>query len=151
MKRIVAIIGPSSPDPGARSRASVAGRLVAEAGFVLATGGMGGCMAAASRGAKSGGGTVLAILPGRDPGRTTQHVDMVLATGFGYLRNMLLVNISTGIVCVGMSPGTLTEASWALREAKPIFGFMPPWPGLEMQFSEDPEALANFLRELKGR
>ena len=63
------MVGPSRPDNDAKLRAFLAGRAVAEAGFILATGGMGGAMYHASRGAREAGGTVIAVLPGRDPGR----------------------------------------------------------------------------------
>lgn len=151
MKEIIAIVGPSKPDPGAKERAFVAGRAVAEAGFLLATGGLGGAMYHASRGAKGAGGTVIAVIPGRDPGKANRYADIVLATGLGYMRNFLLVNISRAVVAVGMSPGTMTEIAWALKERISTFGFMPPHPGLEMPFSEEEEKLKEFLVGLSGR
>ncbi len=41
------------------------GRLLAERGCTVITGGLGEVMAAAHRGAKTAGGTTIAILPGR--------------------------------------------------------------------------------------
>lgn len=148
MKRIIAVVGPSKPDPKTKARAFIAGRAVAEAGFILATGGMGGAMYHASRGAKEAGGTVIGILPGKEPDRANRYADIVLATGLGYMRNFLLVNVSRGAIAVGMSPGTLTEVAWALRGGVPVFGFMPPYPGLEMPFSEDKNDLVRFLERL---
>ncbi|MEO0180045.1 MAG: TIGR00725 family protein [candidate division WOR-3 bacterium] len=147
MKGIIAVVGPSKPDEKTKKRAYIAGRAIAEAGFILATGGLGGAMAHASRGAKKAGGTVIGVLPGRDPKKANRFVDIVLGTGLGGMRNFLLVNISRAVVAVGMSTGTLTEVSWALRKGIPIFGFMPPYPGLEMPFSEDEEDLRGFLRK----
>jgi len=149
MKGIIAIVGPSKPDPETKTRAFIAGRSVAEAGFILATGGLGGAMYHASRGAKAAGGTVIGILPGKEPERANRYADIVLATGLGYMRNFLLVNISRGVIAVGMSPGTMTEVAWALKECIPTFGFMPPYPGLEMSFSEDEEKLRKFLGNLR--
>ena len=48
------------------SAAEEVGRLLAERGCTVVTGGLGEVMAAAHRGAKSAGGTTLAILPGED-------------------------------------------------------------------------------------
>ena len=45
-------------------RAEEVGRLLAEGGATVVTGGLGEVMAAASRGAKSAGGTTIGILPG---------------------------------------------------------------------------------------
>jgi uncharacterized protein (TIGR00725 family) len=148
MKGIIAIVGPSKPDPETKTRAFVAGRAVAEAGFILATGGLGGAMYHASRGAREAGGTVIGILPGKEPERANRYADIVLATGLGYMRNFLLVNVSLGVIAVGMSPGTLTEVAWALREGIPVLGFMPPHPGLGMTFSEDEDDLVRFLESL---
>ena len=61
---------------GARARAEEVGRLLAERGCVVVTGGLGEVMAAAARGAKTAGGTTIGILPGesratRTSGSTT--------------------------------------------------------------------------------
>jgi len=148
VRKIVAVVGPSRPDKETKERAFLAGRLVAEAGFILATGGLGGAMYHASRGAKSAGGTVIGVLPGREPEKANRYVDITFATGLGYIRNLILVNISCRVIAVGMSPGTLTEVSWALKEKVPIIGFMPAHPGLEMNFTQDEEEVREFLRGL---
>src|SRR4029077_8049948 len=49
------------------ARAEEVGRLLAERGCVVVTGGLGEVMAAASRGAKAAGGTTIGILPGTSP------------------------------------------------------------------------------------
>lgn len=151
MKKIVAVVGPSNPDSETKERAFLAGKAIAEAGFILATGGLGGAMSHASRGAKKAGGMVIGVLPGRESSRANRFTDIVLATGLGYIRNLLLVNISSGVVAVGMSPGTLTEVAWALREGIPCFGFMPLHPGLEMPFSQDEKDLRKFLKEISNK
>src|SRR4029078_2037877 len=48
-------------------RAQEVGRLLAEQGATVVTGGLGEVMAAASRGAKGAGGTTIGILPGETP------------------------------------------------------------------------------------
>ena len=54
------------------ARAEEVGRLLAERGCTVVTGGLGEVMAAAARGAKSAGGTTIGILPGRAaPTRTS--------------------------------------------------------------------------------
>ena len=57
----VSVIGSGAE---AEPRAEEIGRLLAERGCVVVTGGRGEVMAAASRGAKSAGGATIAILPG---------------------------------------------------------------------------------------
>jgi uncharacterized protein (TIGR00725 family) len=51
--------------------AETIGRLLAERGATVVTGGLGEVMAAAARGAKSAGGTTIGILPGETRGMGT--------------------------------------------------------------------------------
>src|SRR6185503_10210577 len=69
------------------ARAEEVGRLLAERGCVVVTGGLGEVMAAAARGAKSAGGTTIGILPGRDRADANEWVDHAVATGLGHMRN----------------------------------------------------------------
>jgi uncharacterized protein (TIGR00725 family) len=88
----VAVCGPADPDdPAVLDGARVAGRLLAERGHVVLTGGLGGVMAAAASGASSVGGTTVGLLPGssRDDGSPGHTV--LLPTGLGEMRNALLV------------------------------------------------------------
>ncbi|MGZ5515464.1 MAG: SLOG cluster 4 domain-containing protein, partial [Candidatus Aminicenantales bacterium] len=67
-KRIrIAVIGGSRPGRQALDNAFEAGRLIARAGAVVVSGGLGGVMEAASRGARQEGGLVVGILPGASP------------------------------------------------------------------------------------
>ena len=66
MPRQVSVIGSGA---GHEAAAEEIGRLLAERGCVVVTGGLDEVMAAAHRGAKSVGGTTIAILPGES--RTT--------------------------------------------------------------------------------
>jgi uncharacterized protein (TIGR00725 family) len=65
MPRYVAVVGPgvtaSSSDLAA---AREVGRLLAEAGAIVLTGGLGGVMAAATEGAAGAGGLTVALQPG---------------------------------------------------------------------------------------
>jgi len=62
--------------------AFIMGRLLAEQGFVVLTGGLGGVMEAASRGAREAGGVTVGILPGtRSTTPANQYVDIAVYTG----------------------------------------------------------------------
>src|SRR5262249_6990303 len=75
------------------------GYALAQAGFTVVTGGLGGVMAATSRGAQTAraagqappGALVVGILPGDDPRRANPFCDVVIATGLGEARNLLVV------------------------------------------------------------
>jgi uncharacterized protein (TIGR00725 family) len=77
-------------------------------------------MEAASRGAIEAGGTTLAILPGphrRDANRFSQ---IVVPTGMGEARNVVIVRTADALIAVGGEFGTLSEIALALKIGKPV-------------------------------
>lgn len=130
----VAVVGPSAPERPETTRAArEAGRLLAERGFVVVTGGLGGVMAAAAAGASEAGGTTVALLPGvrRDdasPGHT-----IAIPTGMGEMRNALVVRSADAVLAVGGAWGTLSEIALAARTGVPVFA-VDSWdlPGPEV-------------------
>jgi uncharacterized protein (TIGR00725 family) len=95
---------------------------VAERGAVLVCGGLGGAMEAACRGAKEAGGTTLGVLPGVDRGEANPYVDVVVPTGLGQGRNVVIVHTADALIAVGGGYGTLSEIALALRAGKPVIG-----------------------------
>src|SRR3954462_12400005 len=77
-------------------------------------------MAAAARGARDAGGTVVGLLPGDDPAAANDAVDIALATGLGQGRNLLVVRSAAVVVAVGGSWGTLAEVALARRLGTPV-------------------------------
>jgi uncharacterized protein (TIGR00725 family) len=102
------------------ARAEEVGRLLAERGCVVVTGGLGEVMAAASRGAKAAGGTTIGILPGTSPSDANEWVDHAVATGLGHMRNFAVAASGDAVVAVGGSWGTLTEIGFAMRLGRPV-------------------------------
>lgn len=95
------------------------GRLLAERGCVVVTGGLDEVMAAAHRGAKAAGGATIAILPGHDPGEADPWADHVVCTGVGHARNLAVAASGDAVVVVGGSWGTLAEIGFAMRLGRP--------------------------------
>ncbi len=121
MQRYVAVVGPGSPeDPAVLEAAHRAGRLLAAAGHVVVTGGLGGVMAAAADGASATGGTALGLLPGHDRADAAPGNTVVVPTGLGEMRNALLVRTADVVLAVGGSWGTLSEVALALRTGVPV-------------------------------
>ncbi|HET7312437.1 MAG TPA: TIGR00725 family protein [Mycobacteriales bacterium] len=117
----VAVIGPGdTTDPVLLADAEAVGAGLARAGAVVVTGGLGGVMAAASRGARSAGGRVVAVLPGGDPAEANEWADVAIATGLGQARNLLVVRGARVVVAVGGSWGTLAEVALARRLRVPV-------------------------------
>jgi len=117
---IVAVIGAGVCEPGVSEQAYEIGQGLAAAGFAVVTGGLGGVMAAASRGAREAGGTVIGIVPGADPAGANDAVQWVIATGMGDARNAILANTAAAFIAVAGSYGTLSEIAFALRRGKPV-------------------------------
>jgi uncharacterized protein (TIGR00725 family) len=118
--RIVAVIGPGVCDAALAERARQVGRGLAERGCVVLTGGLGGVMEAASRGAAEGGGLVIGLLPGAEPADANAHVAVAIATGVGEARNAILACTAEALVAVGGGYGTLSEIAFALRRGKRV-------------------------------
>lgn len=96
------------------------GRLLAEHGLVVVTGGLGGVMAGAARGCELAGGTSLGLLPGEDRAAANPHLTLTVPTGLGEMRNALLVRSCDAIIAVGSSWGTLSEIALAARTGVPV-------------------------------
>ena len=100
--------------------AEAIGRLVAERGGVIVTGGRAGVMEAASRGAQMAGGLTIGFLPGMDKAGANPFVDIVFPTGLGRARNLLTARCCDALIMVGGSTGTLNELTIAYAEARPV-------------------------------
>jgi uncharacterized protein (TIGR00725 family) len=125
-------------------RAEVVGRLLAEHGAAVVTGGLGEVMAAASRGAKSAGGTTIGILPGETRAGANPWVDHVVVTGIGHARNLAVVASADAVIAVGGRYGTLAEIGFALTLARPVVVLEPGWEVEGAQRAATPEEAVEF-------
>jgi uncharacterized protein (TIGR00725 family) len=103
------------------------GRLLAERGCTVVTGGLGEVMAAAARGAKAAGGTTIGILPGERREDANEWADHVVVTGIGHARNLAVVASGAAVIAVGGSWGTLAEIAFARRLGRPVVILQPGW------------------------
>jgi uncharacterized protein (TIGR00725 family) len=118
----VAVVGPGDASPQELHAAEEVGAGLAAAGIVVVTGGLGGVMEAAWRGARSRHGHTLGILPGEDREAANGWVEIAVATGLGELRNGLVVRAADALVAVGGGHGTLSEVALALKLGRPVVG-----------------------------
>ena len=118
----VAVIGASSAGEELATAAEAVGAALATAGATVVCGGLGGVMEAACRGAKAAGGLTVGFLPGTDPSDANAWVDVVVPTGLGEGRNILVVRSAGAVVAVGGEYGTLSEIALALRAGTPVVG-----------------------------
>jgi uncharacterized protein (TIGR00725 family) len=119
------------------------GRLLARRGAVVVSGGLGGVMEAACRGARSEGGVAVGILPGLDRGAANPHVSVAVATGLGEARNALVVRAADALIAVGGAYGTLSEIALALKAGKPVIG-LGTWEIDGVERAAEPEAAVDL-------
>ena len=119
-QRYAAVAGPGVCDEETAALARAVGRGLAKAGFTVVTGGEGGAMEHASRGAREAGGTVVGVLPGTDRSRANVHADVTVVTGIGHARNLAVVASGDVLVAVGGGWGTLSEIALAGVLGRPV-------------------------------
>ena len=135
----VAVVGPGEAETRHEAAAEEVGRLIAERGAILVSGGLGGVMEAACRGARSAGGVTVGLLAGIDRDDANPHVSVALPTGLGQARNAVVVHSADSVVAIGGGYGTLSEIALALRCGKPVIG-LDTWEIEGVQFVDGPEA-----------
>ena len=118
----VAVVGASRAGEELDATAEEVGAALASAGATVVCGGLGGVMEAVCRGAKAAGGLTVGFLPGTDPSEANAWVDVVVPTGMGEARNILVVRCAEVVVALGGEYGTLSEIALALRAGTPVVG-----------------------------
>ena len=143
---MVGVVGAGDATPAQADAAFAVGVELGRRGCVVVTGGLGGVMAAASRGASSAGAVVVGLLPGLDRSAANEWVGVPIPTGMGELRNGLIVRAADGLIAVGGEYGTLSEVALGLRAGKRVvgLGFSFDVPGVEPA-SSPAEAVALLL------
>ena len=118
----IAVIGAASADATLAATAEAVGRRLAERGAVVVSGGRGGVMAAASRGARQAGGRAVGILPGADAEASPPNPDLdtVIFTGLGQARNLCVVLSGAVVIAIGGGWGTLSEIALARKHGIPV-------------------------------
>jgi uncharacterized protein (TIGR00725 family) len=121
-RRVISVVGDSSLPTGDPRLAAAErlGELLVDHGYRVMTGGLGGVMEAACRGARRSAawkpGTTIGVLPGSDPAEANEFVDVVIPTGLDHGRNVIVAQ-ADALVAIGGGAGTLSEMAlaWAHR------------------------------------
>ena len=143
----IAVIGASKPSPELEQAAEDVGRGLGAAGCIVITGGRGGVMAAASRGAREAGAIVVGLLPGSDRREANEWVTIALPTGLGDVRNALVARSADAVVAVGGAYGTLTEIALALNAGIGVVGY-ETWAIEGVELADTPAAAVARALEL---
>jgi uncharacterized protein (TIGR00725 family) len=151
----VAVVGGSRVDDATTSAAVQVGRLLAEAGAVVVTGGRTGVAEAASHGAQLAGGDTLGLLPGRRRSEGNPWLTLVVTTGLGDTRNALVAMNGDVVIALDGEQGTMSEIAHALIDGTPVIT-LGAWELADLSDTTPPvvraaspeEAVAAALRAL---
>jgi hypothetical protein len=156
---VVAVIGDGDPRGPDAHRildwAEEVGQLLGRAGATVVTGGLGGVMRAASKGAASAGGLTIGILPGADAHEANEFVQLPIPTGLGVVRNLVVVTAADAVLAVGGRHGTLSEIGLALRMGRNVVALGSwrvesdqPFGGPRLHRARDPREAAQLALAL---
>ncbi len=149
------MFGSSEPRAGepAYDLAYRTGRALAQSGFTVVTGGYGGVMEAASRGATEAGGRTVGVVSEVFSTRVPNpYLSETVTSRDLYDRTRFLIDRSDGFVVLSGQAGTLAELAWVwalaragVLPARPVVALGAPWPDLldllEQRDMLDPVAL----------
>ena len=148
-KRVVSVIGGHSCTEEVEQIAHNLGKNLAKVVDILISGGLSGTMKAVCCGFKAGGGLTIGIIPGYNKNEANPFVDIVIPTGLGLARNVLVVKSADVVVALPGEAGTLSEIAYCLQFGIPVIS-LKSWdiPGvIKVETAE--EAIKEVKRLLK--
>ena len=121
-KGIIGVIGSGSGnlDKKIYETAEILGEIIAREKYILACGGLFGIMEAVCKGAKNAQGFTIGFIPGLEKKSANDFIDLVIPTGMGEARNLILVSTSDIIISIAGESGTLSELAFAWKMGKSI-------------------------------
>jgi len=119
-KKIVSIIGGHSCTEEVEQLAHNLGEKLAKVVDMLACGGLSGTMKAVCQGFRAAGGVTIGILPGYNKNDANAFVDIVIPTGMGLARNVLVVKCADVVIALPGEMGTLSEVAYCLQFGIPV-------------------------------
>jgi uncharacterized protein (TIGR00725 family) len=119
-QKAVSIIGGRACEGKVEQMAHELGEKLAKVAPILISGGLTGTMRAACCGFKAGGGTTIGIIPSYDKRDVNPYVDIVIPTGLGLARNVLVVTSGDVVIALPGGPGTLSEIAYCLQFSIPV-------------------------------
>jgi len=119
-KKVVSVIGGHSCNKEVEQLAQNLGKKLAKVVDILVSGGLSGTMMAVCSGFKAGGGLTIGIITSYNKNDANEFVDIVIPTGLGLARNVLVVKSADIVVALPGEAGTLSEIAYALQFGIPV-------------------------------
>lgn len=127
-RKIIAIVGNNKIGENsiAYQMAFETGKMLIDNGFRVQSGGLGGIMEAAFKGAHASknykDGDTIAIIPSNNADMANSYADISIPTGMDSMRNAIVANASA-VIAVGGGAGTLSEMAYAWAFKRLLLGF----------------------------
>jgi len=122
-RRVQLVVIGSAADHSTDENRQFAYRVGAEAarhGAILLTGGLGGVMESACKGAKENHGITVGIIPQDETHFANEYCDVVVATGIGWARDFATAYSADAIILISGGAGALIETCAGYLKGKPI-------------------------------
>lgn len=150
-KQIVSVIGGHNATEEVEQIAHNLGKKLAKVVPILVCGGLSGVMKAIAKGFKAGGGLTIGITPGYNKNEANQFIDVVIPTGLGLARNVLVVKSADIVVALPGEAGTLSEIAYCLQFKIPVIS-LGSWdiPGV-IKVNTIEEAIREVKAKLRSR
>ena len=120
----IGVIGAGKCSKKLKDQAYAVGAAIARQNAVLVCGGFKGIMEAAAQGAREAGGKTVGIIPGTDRNEANEYCDVVIPTGMGEARNVIVVQSSDALISLHGKYGTISELAFALKMNKPVISLV---------------------------
>ncbi len=117
---VIGVIGPGRCSGKVKKNAEIIGQAIAAAGATLVCGGLGGVMEAAAKGAKAKDGITIGIIPSDQKADANKYIDIVVPSGIGEARNLLIIRTADVVIALPGMFGTLSEMAFCLKTKTPL-------------------------------
>lgn len=120
MKKVVSVVGGHECNREVEESAIDLGKKLAKVVDILVCGGLSGVMKAVCQGFKQGNGITIGIIPSYDKKDANEFVDIVIPSGLGFARNVLVIKAADAVVALPGEAGTLSEIAYCLQFNIPV-------------------------------
>lgn len=119
-KKVIGVVGGHKCSKEVEQLAQNLGKNLAKVVSILVCGGLSGTMKAVCLGFKSVGGLTIGITPDYNKEEANPYIDIVIPTGLGLARNILVVKSADVVVALPGEAGTLSEIAYAIQFHIPV-------------------------------
>ncbi len=119
-RKVVSVIGGHSCHKEVEQLAHNLGKKLAKVVDILVCGGLSGTMKAVCSGFKASGGLTIGIIPSYNKDDANDFIDIVIPSGLGFARNILVVKSADVVVALPGEAGTLSEIAHSLQFGIPV-------------------------------